>query len=113
MKGNNDIYVLEADGEYRVRPSVWSSPGQKGAPVRVRNATSKTVKIVVPGTLTGTGKPASVSIPAGKKAAVDLRASEVVVVDKCWVQVQLASNPDRWVDAKGESDPIIIIDPAL
>jgi hypothetical protein len=130
MKGKWHIYILEVDGQYRVRPAVatvgWpdheggnpdppqtpppvANPNPNLAPKRgqigIRNLTACPLVIVFPpGLLQGSNVQ---GVAGGAKVSLDLVAD----ADGIYPYAVNVVTPNGVVPAVGESGPSIIIDP--
>jgi hypothetical protein len=117
MKGCCDIYIIKVDGEYRVRPAVWSTDAdrRKGNNIILfRNFTSNTVVVNLPARLVGRKQGAALTLePAREKGDV----GEVTLTAKAknlagvYPYTVAVTTKGRDEEANGESKPIIIIDP--
>lgn len=117
MKGYHDIYIIEVDGEYRVRPAVWSTDAdwRKGRNIILfRNFTSYQVEIELPGEIVRTGQANPLTLqPArqqGSAGHIALNAGTRISAGAYPYRVTV-KREERNQLAKGQSEPIIIIDP--
>jgi hypothetical protein len=117
MKGYCDIYIIRVDGEYRVRPAVWSTDadGRKGNNIILfRNFTSNTVIVKLPARLLAENPDAGLTLkPAGHTGDVGeitlkAKARNLAGVYPYTVTITMKGRDE---EANGESRPIIIIDP--
>jgi hypothetical protein len=116
MAGKHDIYVLEADGEFRVRPAVAIVQGGKDKRLRIRNLTEYLAFLVFPNGPLDAAESQTQSVQAkgtvgqaGKVDRVTLSIDQNADGDYDY-QVFVLKNGTA-VPAKGESGPKIIVDP--
>lgn len=130
QKGHHDIYIMKVGNEYRVRPAVWSTDGQKAtgkqhAEMKIRNLTAETVTVVLPNILFS-GEPRSFLLePAGTPPPAplqpgadppDIRTVKLAsrasgAAGGAYPFSVLMMTSTGVVQAVGESEPILIIDP--
>ena len=123
MKGHHDIYIMKVGNEYRVRPAVWSSDGLGGSPqLTIRNLTDEKVLLVLPDILaSGTRevflqKKDSYPAAGAGKDAPDIHTAKLKTKIKgelpgAYPYSVFVLTDDGPVQASGESDPVVIIDP--
>jgi hypothetical protein len=128
MKGHHDICIIKAGDGYRVRPAVWSTDakasGNNPPEVTFRNLTDANVLLVFPSdmlddTQTPPQSPRVSIAPARtvKKqtkedtATVQLRAKDTGEVPGVYRYTVLVVTNNGVLQAIGESEPIVIIDP--
>ena len=110
MPRKADAYVIEDEdrpGEYLVRPSCVVVAGGNAMKFRIRNLTGNdTISVQLPPAL-GADGPEPKKIPIADEKALDLNLKRVNGLFRYVVFV----DEERSKKAKGESDPVIIIDP--
>ena len=112
MKGANDIYILEANGEYRVRPAIWSSGGEQGTPkVGFRNLTNWKVIVLLPDAPVNDAKTSNIILAPGACDKRTLKSKNAGDNAERYTYSVIVITDKGAVPAAGESDPIIIIDP--
>lgn len=123
MKGYHDIYITKAGEGYRVRPAVWSSSaanvGRRPPELRLRNLTDKKVLVMLPDILAANQScqvllaPKRTTANPGAKdcASVLLKKKARADVPGAYPYSVFVLTDDGPVQASGESDPVVIIDP--
>jgi hypothetical protein len=115
MGGNHDVYIIEVEGEYRVRPAVAMIKKSTNK-LKVRNMTDSTAALVFPsGFLDASNQIIAlagqeiITVDGKDKLSVDLIQN--IDVDKHYQYSVLVNKDGQLVPAKGESAPLIIVDP--
>ena len=117
-KADRDVYIVKVGNEYRVRPAVAAVKGQllgaHPATVQFRNASDETILVLLPSTVSAPAPP--VEIPSGDEASIPLldlpaplpgkKALPLAVTYGVYVR-----KGTELIPAKGESEPVLIIDP--
>jgi hypothetical protein len=114
--GKFDVYILQAGREYRVRPAVTMIDRGRDNPqalkLDVRNLTDKSVVIVFPQGLLGPNQRVETLEPKGAAGHGDELHLPIDGQSKDAYPYSVAiATSEGLVPAKGESDPVIIIDP--
>lgn len=117
MSGKHDVYVLEADGAFRVRPAVVIVDGGPNAKLKIRNLTGYDIECDFPNGILAAGQSQQ---PTAKKrikpnSGVNGPDKLTLLLDgnadgDCEYQIYVLKNGGRW-EAVGESRPKIIVDP--
>ena len=110
-RGGRDVYIVKVGTEYRVRPAIAAVQGQTQGNAKqnvvFRNATDDSVTIIFP---TGTMDKAEDVKVVAKRAVATFTLADVAEVTAVSYMV-FASSGGALIPAKGESEPVIIIDP--
>ncbi len=117
MPGSHDVYVIEVDGEYRVRPAIV--PVRAGQKFRMRNCLDHDVVFLfAPEAVARTGAVETVKDEKQKVVAVGVEIpaqdGELVSIKKSangvyLYRVLVVKSPNKWVDAIGESGLRLIV----
>ncbi len=114
MKGKHDVYIVEVDGKFRVRPAIWSAV--HGANFSIKNTTSHQVMVTFTNieVVEDQSHPSRTLQPLDPQGHAQDDRWDVTLNGKCHagcyaydVDVLKAASK---VAATGESKPIIIID---
>jgi len=108
MAGKYDIYIIEAGGEYRVRPAVAMVEGSGGGgvkPLKIRNVTGHTTILAFPPNFIV--QQDIVTIGSKGTATVNL----VQGLDGNYPYSVVVCKNGELLPAKGESGPSVIVDP--
>jgi hypothetical protein len=112
MGGKHDIYIIEMEGEYRVRPAVAMIDGNTKK-LKIRNLTEEKVHLFFPSNFLTAVYQDSVTLDKKQSKDAD-------IVDKnldgsslnVHVQYSVVINKNGvLIPAKGESAPSVIVDP--
>jgi hypothetical protein len=117
VPGKHDVYVLEVDGEFRVRPAVAIVEGGNNRQLKIRNLTGYEIELDLPNGLLAQGQAQQ---PTAKKKSrpnsgpggpdkLTLSLDGNADGDYAY-HVYVLKNGGRW-EAVGESGPKIIVDP--
>ena len=107
MGGKHDIYIIEVEGEYRVRPAVTMIDGSTKK-LKIRNLTNYTAVLFFPLGFLADNKE-SVSIAKNTTDTFDL---DPELDDSLARQYSVLINKNgEVVPATGESAPSVIVDP--
>jgi hypothetical protein len=126
MKGDHDIYIVEAGGHYRVRPAAWSvnpkkkNSSDKAIELLIRNMTKCKVIVAFPDIVDMTVAGAATEFalqPVGATNPAKDRLDRRIVPLKsdtnadCYPYSVFVVTSTGTVQAVGESEPVVIIDP--
>ena len=116
MSGKHDVYVLEVDGELRVRPAVAIVDGGAGVKLRIRNLTQYPAFLGFPSGPLAPGQPQTQLVepkntigPGGKLDRVQLPIDPSSDGDYNYHVFVIKDG--TVVSALGDSGPKIIVDP--
>jgi len=109
-RSDRDVYVVKVGSEYRVRPAVAAVKGRtagvKGT-VTFRNTTDDPITVIFPANTMENGAD---SQNIGRKLDATFTLEHVVDVKTVSYMV-IVSRGTELIPAKGESEPVLIIDP--
>jgi hypothetical protein len=122
---NTDVFVIEVNGECRVRPAVYLTDlDGDHAEFKIRNLTNWDVTVLLPQDLVSQGSPAELRLGRGGKTKasrghtkLNPRANGVYHYEVIYDQDrrdgnwQAGEGGRRQGFALGESDPIVVADP--
>jgi len=119
MPGSHDVYVIEIDNEYRIRPAVTAV--RAGRRLKIRNCLDKDIVCVFsPDAVRRTG---AVQVVTNRRNEVVAVATDIAAHNGAGMslkktadgvypyRVLVVKSPKRWVEAVGESGPRMIVDP--
>ena len=109
MGGKHDIYIIEVEGEYRVRPAVAVVDGSPNK-LKIRNMTQYTAVLVFPNDFLLAGTNPIQYITSGEKLELDLTDFTDGIPVRFQYSVVI-SKEGEVVPATGESAPSVIVDP--
>jgi hypothetical protein len=105
--GKNHAYIVQVDGQFKVRPAVASVDQGQHQRFCIRNVCGWPARVEVDPAMVHANTPKSRNVADGTPVDFRLAADASGAFPyEVWVDLD-----GVWVPAQGESDPMIIIDP--
>jgi hypothetical protein len=106
--GKHHAYIVQVDGQFRVRPPVASLDKRQHAEFSICNVSGWPAEVTADSTMLANNQPTTQPVAEGDAVSFKLanRNRSKAFSYEVWVNLN-----GVWLPVHGESDPVIIIDP--